>query len=150
MNKIVGQIRSDTKGRLEAVFVRHLLVLETALNVERVRKDNDLFVLDALRVVVLAHHLDVLGWVSGVLSDTGEELSVRLHTAVRSLESICRYPTLDGADGLTEGVQKLPCTERVRERDGQVRSEAADPVTQRLLSCVLVVADDGGRPMNHS
>jgi hypothetical protein len=103
---------THAKCRVEASFFRNSLVLETVLDVQRVREDDGLFIGDALAVVKLAHHLDEVGWVAGVLADTGVDLGIGLgglgviDVDIGGDGGIRGSIALDGscADGFAEGV----------------------------------------------
>lgn len=112
---------THTECRVEAGFLSNSLVLETVLDVQRVREDNDLFIGDTLAVVKVAHHLDEVGWVAGVLADTGVDLGIGLggfgvvDVDVGGDGGIRGSIASDGscADGFAEGVKEGWCAESI-------------------------------------
>lgn len=76
VGEVIGKVCPDTESRLETGFLGNHLVLQTVLDIEGVREDNDFLVCDALRVIEIAHHLHELRGITRVLADAGVNLCV--------------------------------------------------------------------------
>lgn len=74
--RLTGKVGPDTKSRLEAGFLGDHLVLQTVLDIEGVREDDDLLVCDAFCVVEIAHHLHEVRGIAGILANAGVNLCV--------------------------------------------------------------------------
>lgn len=126
---------------IESGFFGNCLVLQTILDIQRVREDNRLLIGDAFAVVKFAHHLDKVGRVARVLADTGVDLGVCLGGA----RMVGLYFICDGrrrgsialhwscADGFAEGVEEGRCAEGIGEGNSKDLYAFVSPYLLRIL-----------------
>lgn len=76
--RLTSQKCAHAKRWLEADFLSSLLVLEAQLNVQGIRENNSLLLLDAEPVVEISHHLHKASRIARVLTHPGKGLRIRL------------------------------------------------------------------------
>ena len=100
---LTRQERSNAKCRLEPVCLGRRLVLQAALDVQRVREHNCLLLRNAHAAVKLTHRPNKIQRVARVLPHAGEDMRVELVRFV--------------PDALLEGLEKRGRAERVCKSD---------------------------------
>lgn len=105
---------ADAKCGVETSLLGNGFVFQTMHDVQRIRENDCLFLSDTLAVIEVADHLNKVGWVAGILTNTCVNLGIRLgRMGLVSVDigrdwGIRRSVTVYGSfhDGLSESVKE--------------------------------------------
>ena len=156
-----GKKGTYTKRGLEVRLGCRVHILDAKLNVQGVRENNGLFLLNAFAVVEAAHQLDVFKRVPGVLTHTSKNLGIgtlvmgagsgicgrkwRAYGAGDNGGLVFVHRICRGGHDACKGFEEGQCAESVGQGDPEdTFTKATDPVTESSLVGVLIVVGYGG------
>lgn len=122
-DEIVGEEGPDAEAGYQTYLVRSMHVLDAAIHIQRVGKDNRLWLLDTFCIVECAHGLDKLEWIARVLSCTCKDFGVG---RIGWWFAVVGIKMVIGRGGLLECIEEVGCSKCIGKCYAQCLKMLAD------------------------
>lgn len=83
-NKLTSKERPNPKSDAKPSLLPGLVIFQAKLNIQAIRENNSLLLLDSLVIIEISHNIDKCLWITRVLAYPGKYFRVRFFSIIRA------------------------------------------------------------------